>query len=62
MTYSPGARAHHPEINRLRAIIAAQDARILRMQQQHAEHNERMEAAMANWRRSMDDLIREVQR
>lgn len=58
----PDCRIHIAEIMRLRQVVAQQDGRILRMQQQHAEHNERMEAALADWRRSMDDLIREVQR
>ena len=58
----PDCRTHIAEVNRLRAIIADQDQRILRMHRQHTEHNERMDAAMANWRRAMDDLIREVSR
>ena len=58
----PDCRRHIAEIMRLRQVVAQQDGRILRMQQQNAEHNERMEAAMANWQRSMDSLIREVQR
>lgn len=58
----PDCHTHIAEVHRLRQIIADQDQRILRMHRQHAEHNERMDAAMASWRRSMDDLIREVQR
>lgn len=58
----PDCHTHIAEVHRLRQIIADQDQRILRMHRQHAEHNERMDTAMANWRRAMDDLIREVQR
>ncbi len=58
----PDCRRHIAEIMRLRQVVAQQDGRILRMQQQHAEHNERMEAATTELRRSTDGLIREIQR
>ena len=45
----PDCRRHIEEIVRLRQVVAQQDGRILRMQQQNAEHNERMEAVMVNW-------------
>lgn len=57
----PNCQRHIGEIMRLRQVVAQQDARILRMQQQRAEHNEQMLIQLDRLRESQDMLARELQ-
>ena len=57
----PDCQRHIGEIMRLRQVVAQQDGRILRMQQQRAEHNEQMRIQLDRLRESQDLLARELQ-
>lgn len=56
----PDCNTHIAEVNRLRAIIADQDQRILRMHRQRAEFNEQMEHQLAVLTDRMASLKREL--
>lgn len=57
----PDCGAHIAEVNRLRAIIADQDQRIVRMLRTRAAFNQQMEDHLDRLRESQDLLARELQ-